>query len=95
MPEKFQMVKVCPKCGSIAVLIGKKKNTMQCKECSYSDIFPELSLADVQAFREQLANFPHGKKSGKKNKRAIKIVLLIIVIWLALMFLGPLLFQLF
>lgn len=97
-------VKVCPSCGSIAIFRSGKR--LACRECGReADDFPQLTVEDLQSFRDQLERTKRGgwlstpKKKAKgiktKSSRAKIIVILLIVLALLFLLAGPFLAELF
>ena len=55
-----QYTKICPKCGSIDLPIKTDFVEMlmpspeKCKKCSYSGLFPEIEINEIEKFRKSL-----------------------------------------
>ena len=60
MKQKQQFVKICPKCGSIDLPIKTDFFQMlmptpeKCRKCSYSGLFPEIEINEIETFRKNL-----------------------------------------
>ena len=56
--KKF--IKICPKCGSIDIPIRTDFAEMlaptpeKCKKCSYSGLFPEIEINEIEEFRKDI-----------------------------------------
>lgn len=60
MKDKEQFTKICPKCGSIDLpvrtdFVGILAPTPEkCGKCSYSGLFPEIEINEIEEFRKSL-----------------------------------------
>ena len=60
MKTKNQYIKICPKCGSIDLPIKTNFAEMilptpeRCNKCSYSGLFPEIDINEIENFRKSL-----------------------------------------
>lgn len=60
MKDKKQFTKICPKCGSIDLPVRTNFAEMlaptpeKCGKCSYSGLFPEIEINEIEEFRKSL-----------------------------------------
>ena len=60
MKSKEQFTKICPKCGSLDLPIRTNFVEMlmpspeKCKKCSYTGLFPEIEINEIEEFRKEL-----------------------------------------
>ena len=60
MKDKKQYTKICPKCGSIDLPIRTDFVQMlaptpeKCRKCSYTGLFPEIEINEIEEFRKEL-----------------------------------------
>ena len=60
MKNKIQYTKICPKCGNIDIPIRTNFAEMliptpeKCKKCSYTGLFPEIDINEIEEFRKEL-----------------------------------------
>lgn len=97
------LVRVCPRCGSIAVFASSKSFT--CKQCGLKDSFPQLRLDDLQPFRDQLATISKNQKSSRglsssssavsKRTKLFRRIFLFVLLGILIFFLWPFLAELF
>ncbi|MBI2650066.1 hypothetical protein HYX04_02000 [Candidatus Woesearchaeota archaeon] len=58
--EKKQYTKICPKCGNIDIPVKTNFAEMlmptpeKCKKCSYSGLFPEVEINEIEEFRKSI-----------------------------------------
>ena len=58
--KKEQFIKICPKCGSMDLPIRADFFQMlmptpeKCGKCSYSGLFPEIEINEIETFRKNL-----------------------------------------
>ena len=57
---KKQYIKICPKCGSIDLPVKTDFVQMlmptaeKCNKCSYTGLFPEIDINEIEEFRKNL-----------------------------------------
>ena len=60
MKDKKQFIKICPKCGNIDIPVKTgfidilAPMPEKCKKCSYTGLFPEIDISEVEEFRRDL-----------------------------------------
>lgn len=60
MKNKNQYTKICPKCGNIDLPVITNfveilaPTPEKCKKCSYTGLFPEIEINEIEKFRKEI-----------------------------------------